>query len=37
VSNYIKNQQEHHRKENTHNELLHLWQENGIEPDARYF
>ena len=35
--NYIKNQKEHHQKENTHNELMCLWKENGMEPDARYF
>ncbi|MDR0205873.1 MAG: transposase [Bacteroidales bacterium] len=35
--NYVKNQQEHHKKENTHNELLRIWNENGMEPDARYF
>jgi len=35
--NYIKNQQVHHKKENTHNELLRIWNENGMEPDVRYF
>jgi REP element-mobilizing transposase RayT len=30
--NYIKKQQEHHQKENTQNELLRLWLENGMEP-----
>jgi REP element-mobilizing transposase RayT len=35
--NYIKNQQKHHQKENTESELKHLWMENGMEPDARYF
>ena len=34
---YIKNQQKHHQKENTRDELMRLWKENGIEPDARYF
>jgi len=35
--NYIKNQQIHHRKEDTSNELKRLWIENGMEPDERYF
>ena len=35
--NYIKNQQKHHRKENTSDELKRLWIENGMEPDERYF
>jgi len=35
--NYIKQQQEHHRKENTQDELMRLWIENGMEPDERYF
>ena len=35
--NYIKKQQEHHKWENTHDELVRLWEENGMEPDARYF
>ena len=35
--NYIKNQQRHHQKENTQNELKRLWLENGMEPDVRYF
>ena len=35
--NYIKKQQEHHQRENTQNELTHLWIENGMEPDERYF
>jgi REP element-mobilizing transposase RayT len=34
---YIKNQQEHHRKEDTQNELKRIWMENGMEPDMRYF
>ena len=37
IINYIKNQQEHHKKEDTHDELKRLWIENGMEPDARYF
>jgi REP element-mobilizing transposase RayT len=37
IINYIKNQQEHHRKEDTHNEMKRLWLENGIELDVRYF
>jgi len=35
--NYIKNQQAHHQKEDTQNELKRLWIENGMELDARYF
>jgi len=35
--NYINKQQEHHQKENTHDELMCLWKENGMEIDARYF
>ena len=34
---YIKNQQAHHKKENTQDELKRLWRENGMEPDERYF
>ncbi|MDR1343395.1 MAG: IS200/IS605 family transposase [Prevotellaceae bacterium] len=34
---YIKNQREHHRKENMQDELKRIWIENGMEPDARYF
>ena len=36
IMNYIKNQQEHHRKENTQDELKRLWIENGMEPDVRF-
>ena len=35
--NYIKKQQEHHKKENTQDELKRLWIENGMELDERYF
>jgi REP element-mobilizing transposase RayT len=35
--NYIKNQQKHHLKENTQNELKRLWIKNGMKPDERYF
>ena len=35
--NYIKQQQEHHQKESTQNELSRLWLENGMYPDERYF
>ncbi len=35
--NYIKQQQVHHQKEDTQNELVRLWLENGMELDARYF
>ena len=35
--NYIKRQQEHHRNENTQDELKRIWIENGMKPDTRYF
>ena len=35
--NYIKKQQKHHQTENTRNELMRLWIENGMKPDERYF
>ena len=35
--NYIKKQQEHHRKENVQDELKRIWIENGMELDVRYF
>ena len=35
--NYIKKQQEHHKEENTQDELKRLWRENGIDIDERYF
>ena len=34
---YIQNQQEHHQKEGTQDELKRLWIENGMEPGGRYF
>jgi len=34
---YIKNQQKHHQKENTLDELKRLWIENDMKPDVRYF
>jgi hypothetical protein len=37
IINYIKNQQKHHHRESTQDELKRLWIENGMEPDARYF
>jgi hypothetical protein len=37
IINYIKNQQAHHKKEDTQNELKRLWAENGMELDERYF
>jgi len=37
IINYIKNQQTHHQKEDTQNEIKRLWMENGMELDARYF
>ncbi len=35
--NYIKNQQEHHLKEDTQDELRRFWVENGMEFDERHF
>ena len=35
--NYIKKQQEHHQKENSRDELIRIWKENGMKPDERYF
>ena len=35
--NYIKKQQEHHKEENTQDELRRLWRENGMDFDERYF
>ena len=35
--NYIKKQQEHHKKNKTEDELKYLWIENGMELDGRYF
>ena len=34
--NYIKNQQEHHRKESFDDELRRLFREYGIKPDERF-
>jgi putative transposase len=36
IINYIKNQKEHHRKENFYDEFKRLLQENGIEFDEKY-
>ena len=35
--NYIRKQQEHHKEENTQDELKRLWRENGMDLDERYF
>jgi REP element-mobilizing transposase RayT len=37
IINYIKKQQTHHKEEKTHDELMRLWIENGMEPNVRYF
>ena len=37
ISNYIKNQQEHHRKETFEEELRRLLKEQGIELNEKYF
>jgi REP element-mobilizing transposase RayT len=35
--NYIKNQQEHHKKENFQDEMKRLFEENGIDMDEKWF
>jgi putative transposase len=37
ISNYIKNQQQRHRKESFEDELRRLLREHGIDIDERYF
>lgn len=37
IINYIKNQQEHHKKESFREELLRLFKENGIEDDGWFW
>lgn len=37
IVNYIKNQQEHHKKETSIDELRRLLIEHGIDIDERYF
>jgi putative transposase len=37
IINYIKNQQEHHKKESFEDEFKRLLKENGIEADERFF
>jgi len=37
IVNYIKNQQEHHKKDSFEDELRRLLKENGIKVDDRYF
>ena len=37
IANYIKNQQEHHKKETFENELRILLKEQGIEVNEKYF
>jgi putative transposase len=37
IINYIKNQQDHHKKESFQNELRRLLKEQGIEIDNKYF
>jgi REP element-mobilizing transposase RayT len=37
VKNYIKNQQEHHKKESFKDELRRLFKEHGIDIDERFF
>lgn len=37
IVNYIRNQKEHHKRVNFHDELLSLVQEYGVKLDERYF
>ncbi len=37
IANYIKNQQEHHKRESFEDELKRLLKENGIELNERFF
>jgi len=37
IVNYIKNQQEHHKKESFDDELRRLLKEQGVEVDEKYF
>ena len=37
IANYIKNQQEHHKKKSFEEELRRLLKEQGIKVDERYF
>lgn len=37
IINYIRNQKEHHKRMNFHDELLSLVREYGVEFDERYF
>jgi hypothetical protein len=34
---YIKNQQEHHKKESFHDEIVRLFKEHGIDLDEKWF
>jgi REP element-mobilizing transposase RayT len=37
IVNYIKNQQEHHKKESFRDEIKRLFLENGIDMDEKWF
>jgi hypothetical protein len=37
IINYIKNQQEHHKKETFKEEIRRFFEENGIEKDEKWF
>ena len=37
IINYIKNQQEHHKKESFKEEIRRIFEENGIEKDEKWF
>ena len=37
IINYIKNQQEHHKKESFHDEIIRLFKENGVDLDEKWF
>jgi len=37
IITYIKNQQEHHKKESFHNEITRIFREHGIDLDEKWF
>jgi hypothetical protein len=37
IIHYIKNQQEHHKKESFIDKIKHLFKENGINLDEKWF
>jgi len=37
IINYIKNQQEHHKKESFQDEIIRLFREHGIDLNEKWF